>query len=190
MARVKTMETGKIEIEIEGLSPLLMNSPKGLYESSGKGRKKTDIPSHEESAERSAYRNKKGELYIPSYAVENCLIKSASGYKWGKKPLNSLLAGAIRVNPEEILLGTKEYEIDLRKVTVQRQGVIRARAKIPKWSVKFEIIYYKKYLPAPLIEMLSEVMEEAGIRVGLLDFRPACKGNFGTFRVKKFKVVE
>jgi hypothetical protein len=54
---------------IEGVSSLLMNSPASMRGASPAGAKTTKrIPTPEEEAERGAYRDEEGYLYLPSAA--------------------------------------------------------------------------------------------------------------------------
>jgi hypothetical protein len=105
--------------------------------------------------------------------------------------ITSFLAGAIKIEPFEIPLGTKNYEIDLRGVVIatgmKRNRIARVRARVPNWKAKFEIVYNKKLLQNPSV--LEEVLSDCGQRVGIMDFRPATKGAFGCFNVTKFEVI-
>lgn len=130
-------------------------------------------------------------LYIPAEAVQSMLIKTAGQYKVKRTSLSSLLAGTLRVEPEKISLGTDQYEVDERAVVIQNQRVLKGRARIPKgWRVKFQLIYNTKYLPANIEVTLKDIFEDAGVRMGLLDFRPQHKGSFGTFEVASFKLAD
>jgi len=144
----------------------------------------------EKQARESAYITKvngEEQLYIPAYAVYSMIIKTAGQYKSRRTSLSSLLAGTIRIEPEEILLGHCNYEIDIRPVNVQKSKVLRARAKIPEWTAEFTIVY-NKILPDNIVATLKEILEDAGTRIGLLDYRPQHKGWFGTFTVEKFEI--
>jgi hypothetical protein len=102
--------------------------------------------------------------------------------------MRDLLAGSIMIEPEKIPLGTKDYEVDIRAVNIKGSRVLRGRAKIPKWKAEFYIIYDKTLLSD--IKLLRTILEDAGVRVGLLDYRPQKGGPFGTFIVTKFEEVE
>ena len=182
----------KIEVEIRGLTPLLMNrlNPESLK---SKSRRKTDQYDIEEEAAKSAYMAEidgKRQLYIPNYCIYSMLIGTAKQYRLRRTSLASLLAGTIRIEPEKIPLGTDKYEIDVRPVVIQRQRVLKARAKLPEWSAKFWIVYSSKHLPDGIEPTLLEILEDAGIRMGLLDYRPQHKGWFGTFAVESFVTEE
>ena len=61
---------------------------------------------------------------------------------------------------------------------------MKSRAKLMQWKVSFEIIYSEKLIADP--QIIRTVLEEAGERVGILDFRPSKGGMFGCFKVTKF----
>lgn len=174
----------RIQVELEGVSPLLMNSPKAMFEEK-RITMKTKKYDNVEQAEKVAYRDKKGMLYVPSEAIKGSMINAASYKKVGKFSLKPIIASAVRIEPLEISLGTKDYEIDLRTVVIQRKDrVIKARPKIEDWKIKFTVVYNEEMISDPNI--IRECLKEAGERVGILDFRPQKMGSFGMFKVTKF----
>lgn len=190
------MQSKKIEIEIEGLSPLLMNRfhveaiESNKIEKGAKS-KLEKYGTYAEQAEKTAYwMSNKRELCIPSEIMLAVLSKAAKPYTVKgegrtKMSLSTILAGSIKIEPFEIPLGTSKFEVDLRRVVIQRMGVTKARAKVPKWKVKFTLHYDSMMLPNPAI--LKDVLEDAGRRVGIMDYRPAKGGPFGCFKVNKFE---
>jgi hypothetical protein len=187
---------GKIRVKIKGLTPLLMNrlTPEKLKRQT---RAKTEEFDPEVEARESAYIDVidgKSQLYIPAEAVYGMIVTAATAYESGDVSLSSVLAGTIRIEPEKIPLGTDKYEIDIRPVRVPpgrrtAARVLRARAKVPTWEAEFTIIYDKEML-GKVIGDLRKILEDAGRRVGLLDFRPQKRGWFGTFAVEEFKILE
>jgi hypothetical protein len=185
---------GKIKVTIKGTSPLLMNrlNPESLKDKGPTFKKQYDP---EEEARKSAYITKvngKEQLYIPSYAIYSMIIKTATRYKekGRRSSVSGLLAGTIRIEPEKILLGHCDYEIDERPVVIQRSRVLKWRAKIPEWTATFTIVYNRKILTDTVIKTLATILEDAGARMGLLDYRPQHKGWFGTFLLEKFEIEE
>lgn len=193
-------EFKKLNVEIEGLTPLLMNrlNPESLKT---KSKAKLQEYSTESDAAKSAYIAKDEDgndfLYIPQEAVQSMIIKTAGQYKIKRTRLDrliclsSLLADTMRVEPAKISLGTDKYEVDERAVVIQNQRVLNGRARIPAgWKVRFQLVYNTKYLPVGIEATLKEIMEDAGVRMGLLDYRPQHKGWFGTFQVTSFKLPD
>ncbi|MGQ9624788.1 MAG: hypothetical protein ACUVT9_05395 [Candidatus Bathycorpusculaceae bacterium] len=183
---------GKIQVTLKGLTPLLMN--KLTHETlHTKSRRRLDQPNFETQAETSAYIDiidGKRQLYIPNYAVYAMIVNTATQWKTKRTSLSNLLAGTIHIEPEKIPLGTDKYEVDVRPVVIQRSRVLKARAKISEWQITFTIIYNKRFLPEGITETLRAIIEDAGMRVGLLDYRPQHKGWFGTFEVVECKVLQ
>jgi len=178
----------RIEVTIEGTSPILMHNigMMALQEMGKRVKKKTDIPTSENEAEDSAYRMKSGELYIPARAIKMCIINASGWFKVGRTSAKQFIAGGTRIEPIEVPLGTKEYEIDIRPVVIQgRSRVLRSRPTLKEWKATFSIIYNEQIFNETTI--LKQIVEEAGIRIGLLDNRPQKGGENGTFRVLKWK---
>jgi len=178
----------KIDVKIRGLTPLLMNrlNPESLKT---KSRMKMQEYSTVDDAAKSAYMAEiegKKQLYIPQEALYSMIINTAKQYRVRRMSLSSLLAGTMRVEPEKVPLGTDKYEVDERAVVIQNQRVLKGRAKLPKWSAKFQIVYDSKRLPDGIEATLKEILEDAGTRMGLLDYRPQHRGWFGTFTVESF----
>lgn len=179
----------KIKVVLRGTTPLLMHSAQSMEQSSVK-RNPAKQYDPVEDAEKVAYRNKKGELFVPARCIKACMLNAASWYKFGKKSAKQILAGCTRIEPYEVTLtngkkkALKKYEIDLRPVVVQRSRIMRARPRLDEWQLEFDIIYNEKTISD--LQTIRMVLEEAGQRIGLLDNRPQKYGENGTFEVVKF----
>ncbi len=175
----------KINVEIEGVTPLLMHSAQNMTRTST-----TKNPAKqyddEKEAENVAYRTKKGILYVPSRCLKACIVNASSWYKFGKKSAKPIVAGCTRIEPVEIELGTKTYEIDLRPVVIQRARILRARPRLDTWILKFTLLYNDEIINDTNI--LKTILNEAGQRIGLLDNRPQKYGENGCFKIKSWKV--
>jgi len=180
-----------ISVEIEGRKPgLLMHNVKGMLNSESTKRgmcvhgvkygKQCD-----ECVESSAYRMDSGELYIPSEALSATLWKAAGGHKIKGAAIRPQIAGCTRIEPYQVGLGIKEYDVDGRFVKVGPARVLRHRPWIEEWKAQFYLIFD----PSDGLEKekLLEILMQAGRRNGILDFRPECRGRFGTFLVTKFE---
>jgi len=178
----------KVKITIEGTSPLLMNRYNVEAElARGKGKRINKSYDQKEEAEISAYwsTGKKKELIIPSQILYASILNGASWHKVNRRSAKSILAGSIRIEPMEISLGTDKYDIDTRPVVIQRARVLKSRAIIKEWKATFEIVYSEDLITD--VSILKTVLEEAGMRIGIMDFRPQKGGPFGTFKVTEFK---
>ena len=175
----------EIDVEIKGVTPLLMNSPKAMLEPQEALKIKTKKRNREEEAEKVVYRDKDGVLYVPSTAIKGTIIQASAYKKAGKFALRPIISGGMRIKEEEITLNTKDYEIDLRTGVIQRARIVIARPKIKDWKLNFTIIYDEDLISDPNI--IKTVLGEAGKRVGILAFRPQKNGEFGTFEITKFE---
>lgn len=177
-----------VEIKIQGTSPILLHSPAGMVRQSvGKKR----IPTPEEEAATSRYLMPDGEtLAFPTYNFVQSLLKATSGMKIGKKSVVPYFAGCVTPAEELASFGTKEYKIDTRRAIVQRQGILRSRAKVTDWTLTFKLMVDIDNFPDGFaVKDLEGIVEEAGLRVGIGDFRPACRGSFGRFQLASLKVL-
>ena len=74
----------------------------------------------------------------------------------------------------------------MRTVVIQRSRVVKARPVLPSWKLKFELDIDTSSIADTNI--VKENLEDAGFRVGILDFRPQRLGEFGMFKVTKWKL--
>ena len=153
-----TNEWRKVEVEIEGTSPLLMHSAEGM---TGNPVKKNPAQQYNavEDAEKVAYRNKSGELFIPARCIKACIVNGSSWYKIGKKSAKPIIAGCTRIEPYDVGLGTKKYEVDLRPVVIQKSRIMRARPRLDSWKVKFDIVYNSNIIPEQSLPLLRKIIK-------------------------------
>ncbi len=176
------MSIEKVSVQIKGISPLLMHAyPLNPIEA-------IDKKPIEEQAEYSAYRDPEdGLLFIPGVNIQRCLI-AAAVYQKGKNraSLQKVVAACVLIDPERCSLGVKDYEIDVRGVVVPatKGRILRYRPRLDNWSVEFDVTFDSDLLTE---SQMRRVIDDAGSRVGLLDFRPERKGPFGRFIVTEWK---
>jgi hypothetical protein len=82
----------------------------------------------------------------------------------------------------------KDFEVDARPVTIPatKGRVMRYRPRFNCWGLKFSLVINEAMLALDDAQML---LNEAGVSVGIGDFRPEKRGPFGTFLVTSFKEV-
>jgi len=175
----------QIQVSIKGISPLLMHAypmtpVEGLE-------KKTP----EEQAEVSAYRTPKTrELHIPSTCIQRALVAGAVYSKGkGRSTLTKVAAACLLVSPEYCGLGQKTFQVDARPVVIKatKGRIVRYRPRLDSWETTFTIEFDEILMKESEIR---RIVDDTGSRVGLLDFRPACKGPFGRFMVTAWKAQE
>jgi len=177
------MSIKSVKVVIKGTSALLMHSypmvapPKGWEKSSP-----------EEQAAFAEYRDSDtNELYIPGLAIQRALVGAAVYSKGkGRGSLQKPVAACVTVTPERCSLGVREYKVDSRPVVIAatKGRIVRHRPRFDEWSCSFGIEYDTELLNEA---DLRAVVNDAGSRVGLLDFRPEKKGPFGRFMVTEWK---
>jgi len=187
---IRKSQIKRIKVELTGKTPILMNNPKSMIsDEEEKGSSVISTTKKRNSkleAEGRTYRMKDGTLYVPAEALKGCLVNAASYKKFGKYSAKPIIAGCVQVLPMQISLNTKEFEVDERTVVIMRRGrVIRARPMIENWKISFELEYDAGFIQSG--NLIREILEEGGQRVGIMDFRPAKMGSFGMFKITKWE---
>ena len=126
---------------IEGVSSLLMHSPQAMMEGGPSGPSTKKIPTPEEEAEKGAYRNEEGFLYLPSAAFRASLMHGAGGRRIGRTAARTVLSGSVfNTGPKTLLLDPEtskrieNYEVNLARVVIGRASIVRARPEIESWG--------------------------------------------------------
>lgn len=172
-----------IRVQLKGISPLLMHSfPMVPIEAM---EKKTP----QEQAEIAAYRDPDTQkLYVPGVNVQRALVSAASYSKGkGRGNLVRQAAACLLIEPQRILLGTAVYDIDSRPVVVPatKGRVVRHRPRLDEWTLNFSIEYDDNLLDE---KQVRQIVDNAGSRVGFLDYRPEKKGPFGRAMVTEWQL--
>lgn len=186
-----------LQIEITGITPLLMNK---CDEASLGGTKQVlemkERGEPRDEADKTKYADEEGYLYIPGMNLFSCMIDAGTFIKVGRSKLStqksSLVPAYLGLNEERLLLlnkdgkKTKNFEVDSRPVVIPatKGRIMRHRARVDEWRLKFEIEYDKDEISSKLIRQL---IDAAGKKVGLGDFRPSRRGMFGKFVVTNWK---
>lgn len=193
----------KIEITVEGVTPLLMNRFTEANEVAVSGGTSVtfrgDKGTPREQAEPKRYADKAGNLYIPGPNIFACLVAAGTFLKAGKSKLTTqktslIPAGLATVDAVCLLHDAKggaitEWEVDSRSVVIPSTGgrIMAHRPRIDKWRCTFALDIDETMFAPNLIRQL---VDEAGRKIGLGDYRPARKGPFGRFVVVAWKVID
>ena len=185
-----------VYVEIQGVSPLIINRFKEQDEIPVKVEKgKKDYGTPKEQAELTAYceepRKAISKLWIPTSWLSGCIKSVASDFKipGKRKSFKSVCGGAI-LPMEELVYFLEGYklkhiEIDSRPVVIQgKDRIMRHRAKLTEWNLGFNIEIDTEIVDIPYVK---QILEDAGRRAGMGDYRPAKSGPFGRFMVTEFK---
>lgn len=180
-----------IKVKIEGCSPLLMNRFV-TEEDDQKGGRKKNI-SKDEEVSRALYKDDNGQLFIPWTWIAGSVKNASSGRRTARNKkitLKSIIAGAFRLVDEKLYFNDQISEKDVNVYSVPvvipstRGRIIKHRPKIDKWSLEFTAVIDDDLLTVPEIK---DVIEEAGRRIGIGDFRISKGGPFGMFKVTNFE---
>ena len=187
------MATKTINITIEGRTPLLCNRfPTELKEDTSATQ--SDVLSSRDEAFNSLYVTKDNDFYIPGPNILRCLIDAGKFFKGQKNTKlttakSSVISGAVTLGSQECIIddNNEGWTIDTRAVRIPTTGgrVIKNRARFDSWKLSFEI---ELDITIVTLKTFKELVEAAGSRIGLGDFRPDTKGPFGRFRVVEWKV--
>lgn len=176
-------------IEIEGIKPLLTHNPTAMQAT--KGGKGNQIPDPDDEAEAGTYRLSDGTCALPGAGFRAALLGAAGAWK-GARARSTMKSAIAHIEVIEELAaltlrdGTpiKNYTIDKRRVLLQgKNGVVRCRPRFEEWCAAFTVEYDELLLPKP--EILIDIANDAGRRMGIGDFRPQKNGPFGRFKVRE-----
>jgi len=183
-----------ISVTIKGRSPLLCNRYP-LHEQMVKdgtsaafsGKKGTPRV----QAEPKLYIDSEGKPVLPGPNIAACITEAGKFHKVGKSKLTtmttSILPSCLTVIDMELpIVHPKPWEVySCSVVNPSTKGRIPChRPMFQEWEVTFTLD-----LDTTIIsdDLLREVIDTAGKRVGLGDYRPARKGPFGRFVVTRWE---
>jgi hypothetical protein len=178
-------------VTIEGIAAVLMHRFGEQAEVEKEARTvKLDNLLPAEAAERTAYRDEGGRLYMPGAAIARLLREAGSSHKQrgSRKSLKYIVPAAVIVPAEEIILHDPAGEpltviqVDSRPVTIPatKGRIMRHRARVEKWQATFDLEIDDTVLDA---ETIHQLLEEGGRRIGVLDYRPERGGPYGRFSI-------
>jgi hypothetical protein len=194
--------TMRVLVGIQGKTPLLMNRfteeaaqsvPGGPKQTVSTMKSRNQTPG--EQAEPKLYLTKegKGKPYLPGQNLYRAIIDAGIFHKDGKRQLTtgktSLITGGVLMEDVECLLTGSSWEVDSRPVVnpSTRGRMMCHRPRFDKWSCEFTLEVDEAMYSTDLVR---DLVDDAGKRIGVGDFRPACKGLFGRFVVTKWEILE
>lgn len=181
-----------LEVTIEGTVPLLCNRfPDGDPANETKLVHIGDKGTPMEQAAKKLYIGLKGKPMIPQPNLFRCIMDAGKYFKSGKSKVttlkSSIIPACLEIEGAEIpLIYKDDWTIDTRAVRIPSTGgrILCHRPSFHDWSLTFTLKLDAQMLSE---KMLREIVDAAGTRIGLGDFRPDCKGPFGKFVVTSWK---
>jgi len=186
----------RLKVKIKGTKPLLMNKFVGDTEDGNEKvtRGKKDYGTPQEQAEKVTYLDKKGKVYVPWTWIAGTLKTVASDFKSSiskRKSLKAIIGGAALFEDEKIYFTdgfTKEdFEVHTTPVVIKGSRISRHRPKFDSWELEFTLALDSSLVTLP---EFTAVLEDAGRRAGIGDYRISKGGPFGTFKVLSIKEIK
>jgi hypothetical protein len=189
----------KIKIKIKGITPLICNrfhdeaamqASAGTRAAAAAGSRGTP----QEICEKKLYLNAKGKPMIPQPNLLRCIVEGGRFHKAGKKQITtqkeSLLYACLDIDGTEIDIKHKQpWKVDTRPVVIPSTGgrILAHRPMFDDWELSFTADVDTALVTEDLIR---QIIDDAGKRVGLGDYRPARKGPYGKFVVTEWKATK
>jgi hypothetical protein len=180
-----------IQVTIEGKTPLLMHrfTDEAQLSATSGTRASTvgEMGTPREQAEKALYTDEQERVGIPQPNLFRALIDAGKFFKAGRSKVttqkSSLIPACLEIEELFILLDHREpWTVDTRPVRIPSTGgrILRHRPMFNDWRLAFTLTLDTDVMSAKL---LREIVDAAGKRIGLGDFRPDCKGPYGKFVV-------
>jgi hypothetical protein len=186
-----------IEATIRGLSPLLQHRFGEQSEAEDATRAqllRQGTP--REQAEAVCYRDGAAYCYFPGQAIARMLREAGGNHKQKstRRSVKYIIPAAVIVPSDAISILTdtdkpklvNDFEVDSRPVTIPatKGRIMRHRPRWDTWRASFALEIDETVLP---VDLIHQLLEEGGRRVGIGDFRPEKGGPFGRFEVLTWK---
>ena len=187
----------EISVIITGKTPLLCNKFTDAEQMAASNASRSSISSNsrapQEVAESKLYKDEDGVIGIPQPNLFRCIIDAGKYFKVGRNNVttqkSSLIPACVAVSPIFIQLAHKHpWRVDSRPVRIPATGgrIVAHRPCFEDWSLAFDVELDEEIMNESLFR---EIVDAAGGRVGLGDFRPDCKGPFGKFVVTRWDII-
>lgn len=187
-----------IQITITGKTPLICNAfTDEAQQAASNGTRLSSVGdkgSPKEQAAKKLYYGLDGDPMIPQPNLFRALIDAGKFFKSGKSKIttikSSLIPACVEVHGTEIpILSEEGWQVDTRAVRIPSTGgrILAHRPRFDDWSLSFDATIDTEIISESLFR---DIVDAAGARIGLGDFRPDCKGPFGKFVVTNWAVAK
>jgi hypothetical protein len=181
-----------ITTRVRGITPLICNRfTDAAAEAASSGTRSsvatTDRGTPLDIAESKLYLCPDGSPGIPQPNLLRCMVEGGLFHKIGRNKVttqkSSLLYSCLDIEGAMIpLIHKQPWKVDTRPVRIPATGgrILAHRPMFDDWELDF-VLDVDLSIMSP--KMLRQIVDDAGKRIGLGDFRPATKGPFGRFVV-------
>jgi hypothetical protein len=179
----------RVTFTLTGTSDLLMHRWNNEAVDEKAKAKKGSAAKKTDDVESYVYRNDDGMICLPGEYVRQSIIFAAKFRQDPRSPRKSAMdlykAGVVSLT-DLASFGTDKWDYeDRRRVVIQRAGVNRTRPAMKKgWRAQFDFMVLTPEYIEP--SDLHSVLTQAGILIGVADFRPT----YGRFSVTQFDTAK
>jgi hypothetical protein len=182
----------RLQITIEGTTPLLCNrftEEQALIATDRTGKKSNggQTKTAQQLCTEALYLDTKGKPFIPTANIMRCIVEGGRFHKIGKAQVTTqkgtMMYACVEVDDVGATIIHKQpWKVDTRPIRNPSTGgrFLKHRPMFDDWLLKFEVILDEDMLAE---SMLRKIVDDAGRRIGLGDFRLDCKGPYGKFVV-------
>jgi hypothetical protein len=194
---ISRIEAETLIVPIVGTAPLIVHKfsekAKKQMLDAMQGRKSPKQPKDPEAEYQAAFYRTKDGYGFPAVAFKAATVSAARFY--GKDVTMTALRqflffkGVLSPADDQPLfeiVGEPRMREDV--VTVGMKGTdLRYRPEFPEWSTTLEVTYVKSMLTR---ESVLSLIDASGLGVGVGEWRPEKKGDFGTYAIDQTRDVE
>jgi len=186
-----------VAVTIRGVSPLLQHAFGAEFQNEDAAR--VQVVQHgtpREKAEAITYRDDEGMCYFSGAAIGRLLRESGTNHKLkgSRRSVKFVVPSAVLVPEDRIHILTKDgerrsdYEVDSRPIAIPstKGRIMRHRPRWDQWTARFSLEIDSAVLP---VELVHQLLEEGGRRIGIGDYRPEKGGPFGRFEVTNWEIL-
>ena len=186
----------KIEITIEGVTPLICNRfTDAAAENASSGTRASsaaqDRGTPQDICAGKLYAGADGEPMIPQPNLMRAIVEGGRFTKIGKAQIttakSTMLYSCVDIAGAEIAITHKQpWKVDTRAVRIPSTGgrILSHRPMFDDWKLAFEVDVDESIIGE---KTFRQIVDDAGKRIGLGDFRPQCKGPYGKFVVTEWR---
>ena len=183
-----------IKITINGITPLICNKftdKAALAATTGVSSNDRGEPlTPHEQAEEKLYMDKK-KACIPQPNILASIIEGGRFHKIKNRSVTtmqkSMIPSCFDIKGIMLPIKTKGWEVDERPVRIPATGgrILAYRPKFNDWQLEFDATLDTDIIS---VNLMREIIDDAGKRIGLGDYRPDRKGPFGKYKVNQWQV--
>lgn len=179
-----------VHVTICGIAPLLVNrfhEDAADAATSGIHTRKERL-GPEDDAKSRLYPQEGDTPMFPAENIRQSVIGASSRTKIGRRSATTDVAAAVYLFPEMLEL-EGEWHVDSRAVVIPatKGRILRHRPMFNEWSINFDLQINLDLIAESTVK---EIVSNAGVLVGVGDFRPARKGPYGRFSVTRWDVAK